>query len=157
MDVLKLVEYNIWANRLMGKQIESLSPELFDKPLAGSFGSIKATITHVMESDWLWMNRFKGIPLAKVPAWQLDNAADIYREWKIVQEDMLSVARTLAVDKNKMIAFVTRKGMHYELPFEDLIIHIANHGTYHRGQLTDMIRVVGGQPVSTDYFIFCTQ
>jgi uncharacterized damage-inducible protein DinB len=156
MDVFKLVEYNIWANRLIGKQIESLSPELFDKQLGGSFGSIKATVTHLLESDWLWVNRFKGIPLATVPTWQLDSAADIYREWKIVQEDMLSATQALAVDKTQKIAFITRKGIPYELPFEDLIMHITNHGSYHRGQLTHMIRVVGGQPVGTDYFIFCT-
>jgi uncharacterized damage-inducible protein DinB len=157
MDVLKLIEYNIWANRLVGKQIESLPPELFGKQIGGSFGSIKATVTHVLESDWLWLNRFKGIPLAKVPSWQIDNASNLYREWKIIQEDMLAVGRVLAVNKNQKIAFVTRKGLHYELPFEDIIMHVANHGTYHRGQLTDMIRLVGGQPVSTDYFIFCTQ
>lgn len=156
MDVFKLVEYNIWANRLIGKQIESLSPELFDKQLGGSFGSIKATVTHLLESDWLWVNRFKGIPLATVPTWQLDSAADIYREWKIVQEDMLSATQALAVDKTHKIAFITRKGIPYELPFEDLIMHITNHGSYHRGQLTHMVRVVGGQPVGTDYFIFCT-
>jgi uncharacterized damage-inducible protein DinB len=156
MDVFKLVEYNIWANRLIGKQIESLSPELFDKQLGGSFGSIKATVTHLLESDWLWVNRFKGIPLATVPTWQLDSAADIYREWKIVQEDMLSATQSLAVDKTHKIAFITRKGIPYELPFEDLIMHVTNHGSYHRGQLTHMVRVVGGQPVGTDYFIFCT-
>jgi uncharacterized damage-inducible protein DinB len=59
MDIIKLVEYNIWANRLIGKQIESLLPELFVKQVGGSFGSINATVIHLLESDWLWLKRFE--------------------------------------------------------------------------------------------------
>ena len=156
MDIIKLVEYNIWANRQIGKQIESLFFELFDKQVGGSFGSIKATIIHLLESDWLWLKRFNGVPLADVPAWNLNQASDVYREWQHVQDDMLSLLQKLATDNNKQINFITRKGIHYVLPLEDLIMHVTNHGTYHRGQLTHMMRVVGGQPVSTDYFIFLT-
>ncbi len=157
MHIIKLVEYNNWANRLIGKQIEALTPELFEKQVGGSFGSIRATVTHLLESDWLWVQRFKGIPLAQVPAWQHQDAADVYKEWKEIQEDMFHVARTLTGHPDKKIEFITRKGVHYALPFDDLVIHITNHGTYHRGQLTHMLRVMGEQPVGTDYFIFCTQ
>jgi uncharacterized damage-inducible protein DinB len=157
MDIIKLVEYNIWANRLIGKQIESLAPELFLKHVGGSFGSIKATVIHLLESDWLWLKRFEGIPLAQVPSWQMETVSDVYKEWKEIQERMLNAARTILGRKDKKIEFVTRKGGHYVLPVEDIIMHITNHGTYHRGQLTHMIRVAGEQPVGTDYFIFCTQ
>ncbi|WP_276372763.1 DinB family protein [Chryseolinea sp. H1M3-3] len=157
MDIIKLVAYNNWANRRIGKQIESLPPELFQKQIGGSFGSIKATVVHLLESDWLWVQRFKQTPVAQVPGWQLLEAADIYRHWKQIQEDMENAAQSHATHLDKRIEFVTRKGVHYALPFEDLITHITHHGAYHRGQLTDMLRVVGAQPVSTDYFIFCTQ
>jgi uncharacterized damage-inducible protein DinB len=157
MDIVKLVEYNIWANRLIGKQIESLPEELFVKQVGGSFGSIKATINHLLESDWLWLKRFEGIPIAEIPSWQVDSAMEIYREWKVIQDDTLKIIRMLVGEEDKKIRFITRKGIWYDMPVEDLIIHITNHGTYHRGQLTHMLRVVGQQPVGTDYFIFCAQ
>lgn len=157
MDIVKLIEYNIWANQLIGKQIELLAQEQFVRQFGGSFGSIKATVVHVLESDWLWLNRFKGIPLAAVPAWQIETASDVFGVWREIQDDMLMVIPPLVEEQSKKIRFRTRKGIDYTLPAEDLIIHIANHGSYHRGQLTDMIRNAGGQPVSTDYFIFCTR
>ena len=157
MDIIKLIEYNNWANQLIGKQIEQLTHEQFAKQFGGSFGSIKATVVHVLESDWLWLNRFKGIPLAAVLAWQMETASEVFSVWRAIQDDMLLIAPTLVEEQNKKIRFRTRKGIDYTLPAEDLIIHIANHGSYHRGQLTDMIRLAGGQPVSTDYFLFCTR
>jgi uncharacterized damage-inducible protein DinB len=40
------------------------------------------------------------------------------------------------------------------MPLTDIITHISHHGSYHRGQLANMIRMSGEKPVSTDYFIF---
>jgi uncharacterized damage-inducible protein DinB len=157
MDINKLLEYNIWANRLVEKQIKLLAPEQFVEQFRGSFGSIKATVVHLLESDWLWLNRFKGIPLAEVPAWEIETASDVFKVWRAIQDEMLIVGPTLVGVQTKKIRFRTRKGVDYTLPAEELVIHIANHGSYHRGQLTDMIRLAGGQPVSTDYFLFCTK
>ncbi|HEX6223261.1 MAG TPA: DinB family protein [Chryseolinea sp.] len=157
MNILKLVEYNIWAHRLIGKQIESMPSALFVKDHGGSFGSVKATIIHLLESDWLWIKRFNGIPLADLPAWHFEEAADVYKEWKPVQDEMLKFAAREAGNLTQKISFITRKGVPYESPLEDLLVHITNHGTYHRGQLTHMIRVAGLQPVSTDYFLYCAQ
>ena len=120
MDITKLAEFNIWAHRKMGEQIGSLPQEVFVRELGGSFGSIKATLIHILESDWLWLQRFNGIPLADLPPWHFETASDIYREWLPVQDEMLSVVRTEAGNARKKIKFLTRKGIPYELPLEDL-------------------------------------
>jgi uncharacterized damage-inducible protein DinB len=157
MDIIKLAEFNTWAHRKIGEQIGLLPHELFVKDVGGSFGSIKATLVHILESDWLWLQRFNGIPLAEIPPWRFDLASELYKEWAPIQDEMLSVVRRESNNAKRKIPFLTRKGIRYELPLEDLVVHITNHGTYHRGQLTHMIRVAGIQPVSTDYFIFCTK
>jgi uncharacterized damage-inducible protein DinB len=156
MNILKLVEYNIWANRLIMDQVEKLPQELFEKQVGGSFGSLKATIIHLLESDWIWLNRFKGIPLTSIPDWQNANAFFIHEEWKAVQEETRKIAVEIG-DQNKNIEFLTKKGVRFVLPFEEIATHISHHGSYHRGQLTNMIRALEQKPVSTDYFIFCTQ
>jgi uncharacterized damage-inducible protein DinB len=153
MSPLKLLQYNDWANKLICSNIETYPKELFDKSVGGSFGSLKATLIHLLESDWLWLNRWKGIPLADVPSWNYEDAASINKIWAPIQKEMLTVAGDL--ESTKEIKFITRKGAHLSMSFEDIAMHVTNHGTYHRGQLTHIIRELGQAPVSTDYFIFC--
>lgn len=157
MDIVNHIEYNIWANRLIMAQIESLPQSLVEQDFGGSFGSMKGILIHLLESDWIWLNRWKGIPLAEVPQWKLDDAVLVNKQWKVIQDEMLTIARTFTDSADRKIEFLTRKGAHYVMPFNDIVIHVTNHGTYHRGQLAHMIRTVGQKPVSTDYFIFCTQ
>jgi uncharacterized damage-inducible protein DinB len=157
MDVVKLLEYNVWANRLIVEQVEIISEEKFEKDFGGSFGSIRATLVHLLESDWLWLNRFKGIALADVPDWRNEEAHVITKEWLRIQDEMLGVAKQMAIGGNRDIDFRTRKGQPFTMPFFEIITHISHHGSYHRGQLANMIRLSGEKPVSTDYFIFSVQ
>jgi uncharacterized damage-inducible protein DinB len=155
MSPLKLIEYNTWANRLILTNIETMPQDLFDKSVGGSFGSLKATIVHLLESDYLWLERFKGIPLADIPSWDTISAPAIGKTWNPIQDDMFSVAKKMSPTQN--IHFITRKGIPFNLPFEDIVAHLSHHGSYHRGQLTHIIRELGQKPVATDYFIFCTK
>jgi uncharacterized damage-inducible protein DinB len=151
----KMLDYNVWANKLVCSNIETFSNDLFDKSVGGSFGSLKATIVHLFESDWLWLNRWKGIPLADVPKWDYDDAASINKLWYPIQDEMLAVAKEIKPEQ--AIHFITRKGASHTLSFEDIVMHVTNHGSYHRGQLTHIVRELGQKPVSTDYFIFCVK
>jgi uncharacterized damage-inducible protein DinB len=157
MSSAKLLRFNMWANRLITDQVQSFPNELFDKHVGGSFGTLKGVINHLLDSDFLWLNRWKGIPLADIPAWKRDTLPEIVKIWSPMQDEMVSIAEALENEPTKPINFITRKGIPYTMPFEDIAIHVANHGTYHRGQLTNMIRDLGQNPVSTDYFIFCNQ
>jgi uncharacterized damage-inducible protein DinB len=156
IDTAKLIEFNKWANRRILEQVKMLPNDLFTKELGGSFPSIRLTMLHLLESDWIWMNRWRGIPILEIPQdWSTDTALDLITFWTPLQDQMEAIVRDLATDPNKAIAFITKKGAPYTMPFLDLVIHVTNHGTYHRGQIVNMIRMLGEQPVNTDYFIFC--
>lgn len=155
MSPLKLLQYNSWANRQITTVIASLSNDLFEKNIGGSFGSLKATTIHLLESDYLWLQRFKGIPLADISSWDNTFAANIITTWNPFQDEMISLAEKISPTQN--IHFVTRKGIPFDLPFEEIVTHISHHGSYHRGQLTHIIRELGEKPVATDYFIFATK
>lgn len=154
MEPLKLLEYNRWANSLIQDQLETLPRQLLEKEYGGSFGSIRATLIHVLESDWLWLKRFQGIPLAGIPEWNLASASDIKHVWVPIQNEMVEVGKQCSAQPDKAIEFITRKGQPFVLPFAEIVTHISHHGSYHRGQITNMIRSAGEKPVSTDYFIF---
>ena len=152
MNASQLLEYNHWANTLIGSQIETLSDEVYNRNLGGSFGSMKATILHILESDWIWLNRFKGTTMTEVPQYDLATAKAVNTEWNKIQTEMAQVVTRFSSDQN--IEFITRKGQPISMSFDDIVTHISHHGSYHRGQLANMIRMTGEKPVSTDYFIF---
>lgn len=153
---IKLIQYNTWANRLLSAPILKLPQIEFEKDLGGSFGSLKATMNHLLESDYIWAQRLKGIPIAPVPDWKVDSAEDICLLWTAIQDEVLASVRTLTEKPDQSIHFITRKGVPYTLPFIEIVFHLSHHGSYHRGQLSNMLRMLGHQPPSTDYFIFCT-
>ncbi len=150
----KLLQYNTWANRLIADQVETFPADLFDKHVGGSFGSIKAVMIHLLESDYLWLYRWKGNPLAAIPAWQHTDIHSIKKIWTPLQDEMVALSQK--IDPAQNIHFITRKGIPFDLPFHEIATHLSHHGSYHRGQLTNMIRDLGQKPVATDYFIFCT-
>ncbi|HEY0741604.1 MAG TPA: DinB family protein [Chryseosolibacter sp.] len=154
MEPLKLLEYNRWANSLILDQAETLTQQILEKEFGGSFGSIRATLIHVLESDWLWLKRFQGVPLADIPAWKVHSASDIKKVWIPIQNEMVDMAKQFSTEPKKPIEFKTRKGQPFVMPFSEIVTHISHHGSYHRGQITNMIRSAGEKPVSTDYFIF---
>jgi uncharacterized damage-inducible protein DinB len=157
LDLTKLIEYNNWANRRIADQIRSMRNDLFTEEVGGSFPSIRLTMVHIMESDWLWMHRFNGIPLVDIPDnWSTDNAQAVVNIWTPIQDQTLERVQALSTDPGQEIHFITKKGTPFSLSLADLVMHIANHGTYHRGQIVNMIRILGQTPVNTDYFIFCT-
>jgi uncharacterized damage-inducible protein DinB len=155
MSPLKLIQYNTWANRQITTIISPLTNNLFEQSVGGSFGSLKATIIHLLESDYLWLQRWKGIPLADIPSWDTSTATTIMNTWIPLQDEMISLAEKISPTQN--IHFITRKGVPFDLPFEEIVTHLSHHGSYHRGQLTHILRELGQKPIATDYFIFATK
>jgi uncharacterized damage-inducible protein DinB len=73
-----------------------------------------------------------------------------------VQRDRRAFVAALT-DHNlaRPITFTLLSGYTNTHPLRDLMLHATNHSTYHRGQVTTMLRQLGAQPPSTDYLLFC--
>ncbi len=157
IDSIKLIEYNIWANRRILEQIQIFSQEAFTKEIGGSFPSIHLTLLHLLESDWIWFNRWKGLPYLLPPTdWNTSTAKSIAQLWLPIQEESRLLMAESLKNENADIHFTTKRGASFTMKVADVAIHITNHGTYHRGQIVNMIRILGETPVNTDYFIYCT-
>lgn len=156
MNVTDLIAYHRWANVLTCSAIKLIPDEILMKDFGGSFGSIQSTMVHLLEADWIWLNRWKGVPLADFPSWDLQRPEAVIREWLEISDAMVEVARSFETDPERDVNFIMRSGKSLSLPFQALAVHVMNHGSYHRGQIANMMRGAGYQPPSTDYFIFCT-
>lgn len=155
-DIKTLYEYNSWAKARLLQALDAMKEEDLHKDLKSSFPSIFATLLHIVSAENIWLQRFSGAesvkPLTKddIPTY-----AALKTQWN---ETEASFGKLLAVLTEKqlseVITFKNSKGEPVSQLRWQALQHLVNHESYHRGQITTMIRQLGGTPVNTDLIGF---
>ncbi|HVU56434.1 MAG TPA: DinB family protein [Puia sp.] len=150
------IDYHLWAHKRILEQLRALTAEDWNKPLGGSFPTMKALYQHVLEADYRWLQRWKGVPFAEVPAdMVVDGYASLQALWLPLLDEQMTVAKSrLAAGAEEPVHFITGKGLHVTQPFWQTLYQVVNHGTYHRGQASTMLRMLDKPSVGTDIFLF---
>lgn len=155
-DVRQLFEYNAWANQRSLEAAAQLSDEQFAKPLGSSFSSVRDTLVHICGAEWIWLERFHGRSPSSIP----DNAAlqtvaALREHWRPQSERLLSFVNSVTQnDLDGVFQYKTLNFGVYKNPLWQSLQHLANHGTYHRGQITTLLRQLGAKPIPTDLMHF---
>jgi uncharacterized damage-inducible protein DinB len=155
-SVQALYEYNRWANARVFEAVSKLTEDQFAKDLGSSFASIRGTLTHIVWGEWCWLERWKGI--SPKSAWNpadFPGAKALERRWAEVERDQAKFVG--ALDRKQLdavVSYVNLRGERWAYPLWQQMVHVVNHSTYHRGQVTTMLRQVGAKPVATDLLVF---
>jgi uncharacterized damage-inducible protein DinB len=155
-DIRSLYDYNAWANHRSMDAASALTAEQFTKPMASSFSSVRDTLAHIYGGEWVWLERFQGRSPSSLPdTTQFADVASLQERWSEHEGRLLSFVRGLKqVDLNREMEYKTLKFGVYRNPLWQSMQHLVNHGTYHRGQVTTMLRQLGAQPILTDLMHF---
>ena len=154
--ILQLFAFHHWATDRVLDALSSASAEQLDRKWGGSFGTGRALLRHVVGVERLWCDRWSGDSAKSLPDYPTTNTGhDFRKEWESTKKDQ---QRFLAALTPKRLAgdltYVNIKGETWTYPLSDILIHCANHGTYHRGQLTHLLRDLSLAAPPTDYLIF---
>jgi uncharacterized damage-inducible protein DinB len=152
-DALKrLLMYTSWANHRVMRAAVGLSPEDFRKDMGASHGGVRGTLTHMLSSEWLWLERFKGVsPDRPVDESEFKDLISLRDRWTAIEEHRGAWFDSLPEDAvSRRIHYTTLAGLEQEAPLWQLVQHVANHSTYHRGQVVTLLRVLGVTPPATD-------
>lgn len=162
-DIELLYEYDRWANDRVLQTCSSLSSEQFARDLGGSFPSVRDTLVHIFAGEWGWLQYWKEpnpdsdfvekmMARRKVlfdPS-RFRDLASVRRKWKEVENEQMEFLLLLTdEDVERVLPVRTR-----QMKLQHLMQHVANHSTYHRGQITLMMRQLGVAPLATDFHIF---
>ncbi|MFI5058232.1 MAG: DinB family protein [Candidatus Acidiferrales bacterium] len=155
-DIRQLYDYNAWANRRAMEATAAITPEQFTKPLGSSFASVRDTLAHIHGAEWIWLERFQGRSPASLPdGKEFTNLASLRERWLEHEARLLSFVRGLTqADLDRVMEYKTLKFGVYRNPLWQSMQHLVNHGTYHRGQVTTLLRQLGAQPILTDLMHF---
>lgn len=155
-DFRLLYDYNSWANRRTLDSCAPLTEEQFTRDLGSSFRSVRDTLAHISDAEWVWLERWHGRSTNALPT-----AAD-YLNLEAVRRRSLEIERGLVdyvasltnEDLQRVHNYKTTAGVPQAQPVWQMLQHLANHGTYHRGQIATMLRQLAAKPVSTDMIAF---
>jgi uncharacterized damage-inducible protein DinB len=151
-DILTLYDYNAWANARVLEAVEPLTSEELLRDLGNSFPSVRDTLAHILGAEWIWLRRWHGeSPGSIVAASEFSTVAGLKERFAIVARDRRAFLDALSEDRlAQPFAYRDLAGNAHSLRLIESLQHVVNHGTYHRGQVTTMLRQVGRKPVGTD-------
>lgn len=155
-EMTLLYDYNAWADRRVLQAASALSSEQFTRQLGSSFSSVRDTLAHIYGAEWIWLERFQGRSPAALPdEKQFAEIETLKARWAELEAALLGFVRGLTQeDLNRVMEYKTLKFGVYRNPLWQSMQHVVNHGTYHRGQITTMLRQLSAQPILTDLMHF---
>ena len=145
-DLQRHIRYSNWASQLLMDAVRALPPGELEKPTGISHHSVLGTMTHLHFADWIWYTRVADS--IEKPAETLEA---LEREWPDLQRRWERFCDNLAeTDLARPIAYRSIRGYDAVANVEQVVMHLVNHGTLHRGQVMGMIRQLGIAPPGTD-------
>jgi uncharacterized damage-inducible protein DinB len=147
-DSRNLINFHYWARNRMLDAVDPLTQEQFVRELGGSFGSVRNTVVHTLSAECVWLSRWKGEnppgmlspdgypdPASVRRAWT-DSEAKLRQFFELVDEAGLQT----------VVPYQLFSGLASASPLWQMLQHVVNHASYHRGQVTTLLRQLGAAP-----------
>jgi len=150
-DLNTLLDYNYWARDRMYEVLEPLTPEQATRDLGGSFGSIHDTVAHLYAAEIVWYSRWQGeSPMSLITGDAFTDLAAIRRAWLEHETKMRAFVNEIGeAGIGRIFEFRMFSGQPTASPFWQMLQHLVNHGSYHRGQVTTKLRQLGAGPAKS--------
>jgi uncharacterized damage-inducible protein DinB len=156
-DLERLFDYSAWANAKLLQVVSQLTPEQFTQTVAGSYGSIRNTLVHMVSAEWGWIDRCGG-PARGAAALEPDNYPDVatlIATLRAVEAHGRAFLATLQdEDLARVVQFTLPGRETHAMLLGGLLQHAATHGVHHRGQVALLLRMLGYVPGNVDILLY---
>jgi uncharacterized damage-inducible protein DinB len=151
-ELRDMFAYNHWANERILGACAPLSATDLTRELGGSFPSVWATLTHIYAAENTWLARWNGSPAGSLPdLGDIDDVARLRDKWSALWDrQSRRIADASDDEVRRGIPIQYRDGTKLELQLGATMRHCMNHSTYHRGQITNFLRMLDAKAVGTD-------
>ncbi|HYV96622.1 MAG TPA: DinB family protein [Gemmatimonadaceae bacterium] len=141
-----LLDYHYWARDRMLTAVEQLTPDEYERDLRNSFPAVRDTVNHLFLAEWIWFSRWQGQSPGGFPSKEeLPDFATVRRRW-LDQEPRVRAFVSGLDDIQRPYSYTLLNGTAATSKFWEMLVHVVNHATYHRGQVTTMLRQLGAKP-----------
>jgi uncharacterized damage-inducible protein DinB len=151
-DLRRLLDYTVWANRRVVRCAATLPAADFKRDAGSSHGGVRGTLSHILGAEWIWLERWKGVSPPRLPdEGEFADVTALRERWKAVERHRESwFANLRPAQVAELVRYRSTEGKLNEAPLWQLVQHVVNHSSYHRGQVVTLLRLLGAAPVGTD-------
>jgi uncharacterized damage-inducible protein DinB len=155
-NILQLYDYNRWAGRRTLTATRALASDDFLRPMGNSFSSVRDTLAHILGAEWIYLERWQGrSPKALLDPATFPTVQSLESRWETVERDQMQFIEALTPQRlGEELAYINLRGQRYSYPLWQQLVHVVNHSSYHRGQVTTLLRQLGAEAVSTDFLVY---
>jgi uncharacterized damage-inducible protein DinB len=150
------LDYTAWASRRVVSAVSSLPAAELTKDFQTADHSILGTLVHVYAADRLWLGRIQGSLPARFIDPEKDMRMDVLQnDWPQLHSRWQGWAAGHDDDSlRQKLSYKDLKGNPYETPLWQIVLHVVNHGTHHRGQVSGFLRALGYTPPPLDLIFY---
>ncbi|MFJ7696765.1 DinB family protein [Lysinibacillus fusiformis] len=156
-----MYEYHVWANKMLLERMRELPSYVLYEEIKSSYATIAQTFSHIYVVDVMWLQVLKGIDMQeafqaarimveKVNLYSLDEFIKSNEELSSQYENWMSSHQDLEQKINVNNPWSGSRNTAYS----EILFHVANHGTYHRGNITTMLRQQGYESIMNDFSLY---
>jgi uncharacterized damage-inducible protein DinB len=161
---LRFYDYHVWANKIIFNRLKELPQHLYNQEIQSVFSSVSKVMAHIYKVDCGWLDILMGKSMndAMKDSYEIEADAEArsLEELEAMYDD-LSVKFRACIDEHpdleKEVVLDNPYAGILNTRYSEFIIQVVNHGTYHRGNLSAMLRQLGSSSVMTEYGLFMYQ
>jgi uncharacterized damage-inducible protein DinB len=152
-ELTDLLDYQRWATTKTLDSVAKLTDEQLHRDLGSSFKSVFETLVHLHGADRAWLGRVNGESPSRPNPNDYPSLKVLHAAWDVVLDGWKTTVSKFENPKLE-IQYKSYDGLPFSSLLEEIVKHVVNHGTYHRGQVAAMQRMLGGEAVGTDLIAF---
>jgi uncharacterized damage-inducible protein DinB len=156
---LTFARYNAWANRRLYDACAALGEAERRAPRRAFFGSIHATLNHLLVGDRIWLGRIVEAPVSlRLDQILFDDFAELRAAREAEDKRLIEIVEGIdAARLDAPLHYANTRGVPFTTPLRLVLGHIFNHQTHHRGQVHDMLSQTAVEPPELDLIIYIRQ
>lgn len=159
-----MYEYHVWANKVLLERVKELPESVLFEEVRSSYTNIAQTFSHIYVVDVMWLLVVKGVSMQEAleTSMALLERTNLYSVDKFVQsyEELASQYEEWMNNQNDLeqkIELNNPWSGARKTTYSEILLHVANHGTYHRGNITTMLRQQGYASTMNDFSLYWYQ
>lgn len=151
-DALRMhLAYTAWASRRLVDVAARLSPDELKRDFQTADHNVLGTLVHVFAADRIWLTRVTGASSQSFISDADYSLAVLQNDWPALQEKWAQFGRGITdASARTDVAYKDTQGNSFNRPLWQLILHVVNHGSHHRGQVSGFLRAMGQTPPPLD-------
>jgi uncharacterized damage-inducible protein DinB len=147
-ELRTLLDYHYWARDRVLDAAGKLTPDQFGRDLGSSFRSVRDTLAHVFAAERAWCSRWQGhSPQALLAPDLFPDVETLRATWTNLEADVRAVLERMGEQGlDSVVEYTMINGEARRSVFWHMLQHVVNHASYHRGQVTTLLRQLGAAP-----------